>query len=112
MDIVELPLDPASLVAHSFESADYTDRFRATVLHEPFETVDQVARRWFKRQPRIIRLLSTNVLRTPIVPRIFSVGQFVGSWKVVGRTASEIVFGESTIAFDYHYSIRLVDPGT
>ncbi|MFN3217835.1 MAG: DUF2867 domain-containing protein [Acidimicrobiales bacterium] len=115
----ELPLDTDTLVAGVFEAPDYADRFAIACDPERHRTVDDVATDWFTRQPRWVRLLSTNSLSTTGVERAiaeggYRVGSAVGSWAVFERSDDEIVFGDSLGFMEFRTAFRLPPdrPGT
>ncbi len=107
--------DPDSLVGSIFDHADYRDRFRVEVPVGQYGSVDEVVDDWFTSQSSLIRLLSTNTLSLKTIDEAtghgYDVGSKIGSWKVVERDASEIVFGEPMGFMEYRYSLRLVERG-
>ncbi len=112
--VTEGEADPGSLVGAIFESPDYRDRFCIRVRPGQYGVVDEVVTDWFIKQPAWIRLLSTNtVSRSGIDATMrgggYTVGDNVGSWKVVGRNDNEIVFGDSMGFMEYRFSLRLLE---
>jgi hypothetical protein len=94
------------------EPWDYRDRYIVATNPGRYHTVDRVATDWFTKQPRWLRLLSTNTTSKAGVERAvdqggFQVSSSVGSWKVIRRDDNEIVFSDSTGFMEYWYSFLL-----
>ncbi len=111
-EIVEQIPREDSLARTLCELPDYQDRFSVETTPSQYATVDQVAADWFTKQPAWLRLVSTNTrsstgIDAEIAEGGFRVGTSVGSWKVVARSESEIVFGESMGFMEYNYSLSL-----
>jgi hypothetical protein len=114
MTVISAPPRADSIVATVYDAPDYLDRFVATVAPDAFADVDAVVDRWFLDQPGWLRVLSTNTLsRRKVVeslpPSGYRIGNSVGSWDVVDRSAEEIVFGDDMGFMQYRFSFRRVD---
>ncbi len=114
--MTELEADSASLVGSFYSEPDYRDRFVIHLDPQKYESVDQVVTDWFTKQPAWIRLLSTNsISKAGITSNVefggYTVGHSVGSWTVLDRNDTEILFGDQMGFMEYRFSFRLV-PGT
>ena len=115
---------PADLAIHSqFRRIDYQDCYSRTVASETPPSVDLLARLFFSdAMPKWIQwLLSVReriIARTgragddwsravPGDPNPVAIGDRIGPWKVVDRTATEIVFREDEGHLDFAFSLRV-----
>ena len=91
---------------------DYRDRFVIPTTTDQYANVDQVVTDWFLKQPRWLRLLSTNTMSQAGIDQAITLGRFrvgsaVGSWRVVRRDDQEIVFADSMGFMEYWVSFLL-----
>jgi len=117
--VTELEVETTGLIASCYEEPDYRDRFAVAIEPDQYRSVDEVVSDWFSKQPTWILALSANTLsRTRVDAAIeeggYAVGDSIGSWKVIARNDSEIVFGDNMGFMEYRYSFRLIDgsPGS
>lgn len=109
--VVELSPKTQPLLDTSPKCLNYQDRFSIETAQAQYGHVDDVVADWFRNQPTWLRLVSTNSLSRRSVENAvadgFVVGTKVGTWVVVARDDTEIVFSDSMGFMRYWFSFSL-----
>lgn len=98
---------PDTLVDASFEQPDYRDAY---VIDEArVDDIATFATQFFLSQPAWLAKASMNTPHRQqrldaIADATYAVGTSVGTWKVHGRSSTEIVFGEHMGFMEYRFS--------